>query len=185
MWASGLIDNLYQRVGRICDIDWSYQLTMISVAVTTLTLKRLGHFFQNVILFSNLAHQKCNIFVWKWFNTMNVWSPLWILMAWCFSTRASVTTVLTTHPCVSRCLRVNSSPPSAAYMRQCIGSALVQIMACHLFGTKPLSKPMLGYCHPKLRNKLQWNFNQNTKLLINEIAFENIVCKMTTIFSRG
>ena len=29
-------------------------------------------------------------------------------MAWCFSTRASVATVLTTHPCVSRCLRVNS-----------------------------------------------------------------------------
>ena len=41
---------------------------------------------------------------------------------------------------------VNSSPPSAAYMRQWIGSALVQIMACHLFGAKPLSKPMLDYC---------------------------------------
>ena len=27
-------------------------------------------------------------------------------MAWCFSTRVSVATVLTTHPCVSRCLRV-------------------------------------------------------------------------------
>ena len=30
-----------------------------------------------------------------------------MLMAWCFSTRASVATVLTTHPCVSWCLRVN------------------------------------------------------------------------------
>ena len=40
---------------------------------------------------------------------------------------------------------LNSSSPSAAYMRQWIGSALVQIMACHLFGAKPLSKPMLGY----------------------------------------
>ena len=40
---------------------------------------------------------------------------------------------------------VNSLPPSAAYMRQWIGSALVQIMTCRLFGTKPLSKPMLGY----------------------------------------
>ena len=29
-------------------------------------------------------------------------------MAWCFSTRASVATVLTTHPCVSRCLRVKT-----------------------------------------------------------------------------
>ena len=38
---------------------------------------------------------------------MNAYSALWILMAWCFSTRASEATVLTTHPCVSRCLRVN------------------------------------------------------------------------------
>ena len=37
------------------------------------------------------------------------------------------------------------SPPSAAYMRQWIGSALVQIMACRLFGAKPLSKPRLDY----------------------------------------
>ena len=29
---------------------------------------------------------------------------------------------------------------------QWIGSALVQIMACRLFGAKPLSKPMQGYC---------------------------------------
>ena len=40
---------------------------------------------------------------------------------------------------------VNSSPPSAAYTRQWIGWALVQIMACRLFGAKPLSKPMLRY----------------------------------------
>ena len=38
-----------------------------------------------------------------------------------------------------------SSPPSDAYMRQWMGSALVQIMACRLFGAKPLSEPMLGY----------------------------------------
>ena len=30
-------------------------------------------------------------------------------MAWCFSTKASVATVLTMHPCVSWCLRVNES----------------------------------------------------------------------------
>ena len=34
---------------------------------------------------------------------------------------------------------------SAAYMRQWSGSALVQVMACRLFGTKPLPKPMLTY----------------------------------------
>ena len=32
-------------------------------------------------------------------------------MAWCFRTRASVATLLTTQPCVSRCLRVNTLTP--------------------------------------------------------------------------
>ena len=41
--------------------------------------------------------------------------------------------------------RINSSHPSAAYVRQWIVSALVQIMACRLFGGKPLSKLMLDY----------------------------------------
>ena len=42
---------------------------------------------------------------------------------------------------------VNSSPPSATYMRQWIREALVQIMACRLFGANPLSEPMLEYCY--------------------------------------
>ena len=53
----------------------------------------------------------CNIFIWNWSNRINVQSALWILMAWCFSTRASVATMLTTHPCISRCLRVNKRDP--------------------------------------------------------------------------
>ena len=40
---------------------------------------------------------------------------------------------------------LNSYPPSA-YMRQWIGSALVQIMAWRLVGAKPLPEPMLAYC---------------------------------------
>ena len=35
------------------------------------------------------------------------------------------------------------------------------------------------------RNKLQWNFNQNTKLFIHENASKNIVCKMAAILSWG
>ena len=41
---------------------------------------------------------------------------------------------------------LNSSPLGAAYIRQLIGSAKIQIMACCLFGAKPSSKPMLDYC---------------------------------------
>ena len=36
-----------------------------------------------------------------------------------------------------------------------------------------------------LRNKLQWDFNQNTKSLIHENAFEIIVCERAAILSRG
>ena len=49
------------------------------------------------------------------------------------------------HICITWPQWVNSSTPSAAYMHQWTGSALVQIMACRLFDAKPLAKPMLGY----------------------------------------
>ena len=47
----------------------------------------------------------------------------------------------------------NSSPRSAAYMHRWNGSTLIQI----------------------------WKFNENTKLFIHEIAFENIVCEMAAL----
>ena len=40
----------------------------------------------------------------------------------------------------------DSSPPGVAYMRQWIGSASVQIMACRRSGAKPLPQPALNYC---------------------------------------
>ena len=70
-------------------------------------------------------------------------------------------------------LHFNSYPPCAPYMRQSIGSALVQIMACRLFGAKPLSKPILGYCQLNpYRSKLQWDLNQNTKRFIHEMRMK-------------
>ena len=38
---------------------------------------------------------------------MGIWSALWILMPWCFSTRASVATLLSFHIYISHCLWVN------------------------------------------------------------------------------
>ena len=64
-------------------------------------------------------------------------------------------------------------------------SALVQIMACRLFGAKPLPEPMLDYCQLDTWNKFQWNLNQNTKFFIHENASVNIVCKKAAILSRG
>ena len=41
--------------------------------------------------------------LYVWFNAMDIWSVQWLLMPWCFSTRTSLATVLSTHPCVSSC----------------------------------------------------------------------------------
>ena len=80
---------------------------------------------------------------------------------------------------------INSSSPGAAYIRQWTGTALVQIMACRLFGAKPLSKPMLGLWSIRSSGT---NFSEiwtNTNIFIHENAFENIVCEMAAILSRG
>ena len=60
-------------------------------------------------------------------------------MGWIGYFCASPYSVVTTN--ANACL--NSSPPSA---RQWNGSALLQIMACRLFGAKPLPEPMLAHC---------------------------------------
>ena len=60
--------------------------------------------------------------------------------------------------------------------------SLVKIMACLLFSTKPLSETILAIW--TMRNKLQWNFNNNSHIFIQENAFENVICEMASIFSR-
>ena len=66
---------------------------------------------------------------------------------------------------------INSSPPSAAYMRPWTSSALVQIMACRLSGAKPLPEPMLPYCYldPWEQNAVKFEFKQ-------KITFSSWIC---------
>ena len=47
---------------------------------------------------------------------------------------------------------------SAAYMRQWSGSTLIQVMACRLFGAKPLHDSMLVYCQLDSREQLSVKF---------------------------
>ena len=70
-------------------------------------------------------------------------------------------------------------------MRQWIGSALVQIMACRLFGANPLSKQCWFIVNWTPRNEIKWIFNQNKKNFISENVSGNIVCEMAAILSRG
>ena len=66
-----------------------------------------GQNFQNVILFFNVFRSKYNISVWNWVDTIPILSAMWLLLAWCFSTRVAVATALITHLCVSSRLWVN------------------------------------------------------------------------------
>ena len=56
-------------------------------------------------------------------------------------------------------------------------------MAWRLVSTKPLSEPMLEY-NWTLRNKIQWNFNRNSNIFMQENVSENVFCKMVAILSQ-
>ena len=74
--------------------------------------------------------------VWNWSNAVDIWSALWILMAWCFNTRASVTTVLSRHPSISSCWWVNDYCPAcrttliATRFRVAVICPIIQVPHC-------------------------------------------------------
>ena len=107
--------HMQQHVFENWNVPPQFVLNISNVSITnSLTFKQLSHRFSKIILFLNdsswnstIVHHKCHIVGWIWSNTMKVSSTLWILMAWCISTRTSVATVLSTHPCVSSYLWIN------------------------------------------------------------------------------
>ena len=62
--------------------------------------------------------------------------------------------------------------------------SLVWIMvACHLFGTKPISKPMLVYWLLRTGIKFLRNFNLKITIFIQENGFKNVVYKNAAVLS--
>ena len=74
---------------------------------------------------------------------------------------------------------------SAVYMRQWIRWALVQMMIVAYSTPSHYLNQCWVIVNWNLRNKFQWNFNQNTKLFIHKNASENTVYKMAAILFRG
>ena len=72
----------------------------------------------------------------------------------------------------------DSSHPSAGYMRKWNGSALLQVMACCLFGAKPLPEPMMTHCQLDPWEQISVKFVSKCKNFIQENASENAVCEM-------
>ena len=78
---------------------------------------------------------------------------------------------------------VNSCPPKAAYMRQCIGSALVQVMAWRWTGNKPLPEPKLPYCQLNSWEQISVKFKSKS-FSFKKMLLKLLSAKMVTILSR-
>ena len=64
------------------------------------------------------------------------------------------------------------------------GSSLVQIMACRLFGAKPLSEPMLTYCQLYRWEQTSEIWIEMQHLFCQEIAFIIVACEVAAILCR-
>ena len=54
-------------------------------------------------------------------------------------------------------------------------------MACCVVDAKPLSEPMCNIVNWTPRNKLQWTFNRNSNIVIQENTFESVICELTAM----
>ena len=70
-------------------------------------------------------------------------------------------------------------------MRQWTGLALIQVMAWLLFGAWPLQESMLIYCQLDHCKQILVKFASKCKTLHSENSFENTVCELEAISSRG
>ena len=78
-----------------------------------------------------------------------------------------------------KCVPYDNSPwPSDIIWHHRTGSTLVQLVACHRFGTNPLLEPMLNHW-----NKIQWNFNQNTNFHCKKCIskLQSLICSCLSV----
>ena len=97
----------------------------------------------------------------EWLNIHYIWLVLYRNIT--EKTQPVVLRLIQTAACLSNLgkknnpvVKVNSLRPSDGYMHhQWTRPSLVPIMACGLFGVKPLSEPMLGYCYTPRFNEVE------------------------------
>ena len=80
---------------------------------------------------------------------------------------------------------LNSSPSSGTYMGEWTRSALIQEMACRLFGTKPLPEPVLAYFQLDSWEQISMQFGSQFNHFHSKNAFQNIACRNGGQFVQG
>ena len=63
-------------------------------------------------------------------------------------------------------------------MRRWTGPSLIQVMACRLFGAKPLSEPMLANCQLDSCEQISVKFKSKFYHFHSKNVFENVFCKI-------
>ena len=76
---------------------------------------------------------------------------------------------------------INALSPNDAHIRQQKKPLSVHIIACRLFGAKPLSEPMLGYFPLDPKGHISTKFYSILKKVNSQNEFDNAACKMATI----
>ena len=85
---------------------------------------------------------------------------------------------------LSLCLCFNSLRPSDAYMRRQTNHHWFREWLVAWTAPSHYLNQCLNIVNSTLRNKLQWNFNRNSNIFIQENVLENGVCEMASILSR-
>ena len=85
---------------------------------------------------------------------------------------------------IEKCYKFNSLMPSDAIWRQGYWTSLAQVMACRLTAPIHYLKQCWLIVNCTLRNKLWWNFNQNSNIFVDENAIENVICDFPNKLSR-
>ena len=120
-WLSDYISFSFYKSYCRHDIYWILVAFMIA-ASALIKVSRLYGLYRH--LHTQLIYWHCAVILYTHANLLN--KRFWIL-----------------NP--EKIYEFKSLRPSDAYMRQRTIPTLVQIMACHLVGTKPLSEPLLEY----------------------------------------
>ena len=124
--------------------------------------------WKNTFVFCLKIHRKLDLMV-----AVNNKSSLFQIMARCRTVDKSFSETMkawstnwgwVTHICVSKKIQ-----------------SWLQIMVCRLFGSKPLSEPMLPYCQLDSEECISVKSYFKFKVYVQEDSLENVVCEMVAI----
>ena len=79
---------------------------------------------------------------------------------------------------------INSLRPSDAYIRQWSNHHWLRQWLVAWSAPSHYQNQCWNIVNKTLRNKLQWNFNRNSNIFIQENVFESVVCGKAAILSR-